>query len=94
MRPRPAPPLADRKVARLSPQKARTELEVLALERDNWDGRTHWFIVDGYEVTLAAQKPGESPTGKVTIPKSVFDRMIAWYTTPQRVSKGRRRATA
>jgi hypothetical protein len=49
------------------------------LPRDNWTSGDFWLLCDGAEVTLCAQKFGESPTAKVSIPRRQFNRLIAGY---------------
>jgi hypothetical protein len=67
----------------VSPQKARTEKQVLDLKRDNWDGKEHWMLVDETEVCITAQRTLESPTGQLRIPKRTFDRMVRFYLADQ-----------
>lgn len=55
------------------------------LGRDNWDYKNHWLITDGFTVTVCAQKNGEEPTQKISLPRGIFNTLIKRYTHPQRV---------
>ena len=64
--------------------------EIMKLRRDNYDRPGFWILTDGYRVSVAAQKNGESPTGKVTMPLAEFNRLIRWYTKDQKPLKRKR----
>ncbi len=52
-----------------------------------YDNRTHkdcWILSDGYRVTIAEQRVGESPTQSITIPRKTFNKLIEFYTRQQR----------
>lgn len=63
------------------PALARTIDECAVMKRDNVSRGDFWIITDGYSVTLAAQKVGESATGVASIPRDVFLRFVRWYLT-------------
>lgn len=65
-----------------SPQEARTFDQVFDLKTDNMDTKEAWILTDGPTVTISTQRAGESATGKVTLSKRDFDRMVRWYLTP------------
>jgi hypothetical protein len=68
--------------AKLSPRQAKTNAEVCALRRDNLSAGNFWMLVDDGEVTITAQKPGESSTAMITMSKRNFNRLIDWYNKP------------
>jgi hypothetical protein len=61
--------------------------QVLTLRRDNYTAGDYWILADGDTVTVCAQKVGESPIGSVTIPREEFNRLVRWYTRPQKTVK-------
>jgi len=69
----------------LSPIDAKSNHSVCKLNRDNISTPDYWIITDGYDVTLAEQKDGESATNKITISKKHFDKLIRWYIRPQKL---------
>lgn len=69
----------------LSPQRANTLDKVCTLNRDNFSRPDYWIITDTDEVTICKQRDGESQEESVTIPKSEFDKLIRWYTRPQKI---------
>lgn len=66
---------------------AKTERDVIALERDNWQFGDFGLLCDGFSVWLSEQPKGEAPRQKVEIPKAVFDKMVAAYTAPQKTQR-------
>jgi len=65
--------------------------EAVTLQRDNKDfksgNREFWILSDGYEVTIHEQRVGEASTQGVTLPRSVFNRMVKFYTEPQKTTR-------
>lgn len=53
------------------------------IKRDNFDKRNFWLVCDGFNVTLAEQRVGESPTQSIRIPKATFDYFVKKYTEQQ-----------
>lgn len=67
-----------------APMDARSFDEVCSLRTDNHDCKSGWIIVDGNSVSLSTQVSGEYPTGSVTFKRADFNRLIRWYTKPQK----------
>ena len=65
----------------LTPRKAKTLQVIAALPRDNVGTEHHWIILDGGNVTIAAQQPGSPPTAIITIPRETFEAFADWYNT-------------
>ena len=57
--------------------------EDFALQRDNFDKGDFWFLSDGFTVTLAEQRVGESPAQSIRVPKATFDYFVKKYTEQQ-----------
>ena len=71
----------------LSPMQARTEAQVCALRRVNLTAGDFWLLLDSESVTLCHQRAGESPEAVVTIPRAEFNKLVRWYTKPQKPAK-------
>jgi len=63
---------------------AKSEKDVIALERDNWHFGDFGLFCDGHHVWLSEQPVGEERIQRIEIPKAVFDKMVAAYTAPQK----------
>ena len=60
------------------------EVATLAgLKRDNFDKGDFWFLSDGFNVTIAEQRVGESPAQSIRVPKATFDYFVKKYTEQQ-----------
>lgn len=59
------------------------EYEATAIKRDNFLKGDFWFLSDGYNVSIAEQRVGESPTQSITVPKATFDYFVKKYTEQQ-----------
>lgn len=77
--------MANQKKKTLSLRNARTTKQLCSLQRDNIDAGDFWIIADEADVTIAAQKTGEHPTERITIPRRYFNRLIDFYQRGQRV---------
>lgn len=71
----------------MTPRTARTMRELVSLERDNYETKDGWIIVDGFSVTVAAQESGKSPTGIVKLNRRTFNALIDWYNREQGKSR-------
>jgi hypothetical protein len=71
-----------------TPIQCRSLEDVCSIPRDNISlPKDFWMITDGYEVTIAQQKMGESPSQKISVPKSIFDACVKWYVTGKKSGK-------
>lgn len=70
-----------------APMEARSLGEVCSLRTDNHDCKTGWIITDGHTVSLTNQKNGEQSTGCVKFTRAEFNKLIRWYTRPQKTVK-------
>ena len=59
------------------------EVATESLRRDNFDKGDFWIVCDGFTVTLAEQRVGESPSQTIRIPKTTFDFFVKRYTEQQ-----------
>jgi hypothetical protein len=73
----------------MSPYRADTTDKVCSLNRDNINGEDCWILTDGYTVTVTAQKPGEGPTGQVSLPRAQFAKLARWFFTEQKLRQRR-----
>lgn len=87
-RARMTPPRSSPTAQQIAPCDARSERAIYALRRTCLDMPAHWFLVDTETVTLTAQQEGESPMAQIVLPRTVFDRMVAFYQRPQRLPPG------
>ena len=62
---------------------ARNDDEAASLGRTQLSVCDFWILGDGYEVTLAEQRIGHAPAGKVTIPRRIFNQLIDFYQKDQ-----------
>lgn len=53
------------------------------LKRDNFDKGDFWFLCDGFNVSIAEQRVGESPIQSIRVPKKIFDYFVKKYTEEQ-----------
>lgn len=67
--------------------QAKTESDVIALERDNWQIGDWGLLCDGYTVWISLQPMGSAPVCKIEVPKAVFDQMVEGYIAQQRKPK-------
>lgn len=79
----------------LRPRDARTLKQTCALQRDNYDTKNFWLLLNGGtisspSVTICRQTAGEAPQQAIHIPRRVFDRLVDWYMTPQNVPTPKR----
>lgn len=73
-------------MAALSPKTVKTIDDLCRMKSDNKSAGGFWILVDPPNVTIAAQKTGESSTGMVTMPRKKFDQLIEWYQREQTLS--------
>lgn len=59
------------------------ENRIAELKRDNFDKGDFWFLCDGFNVSIAEQRVGESPTQAIRVPKATFDYFVKKYTEQQ-----------
>jgi hypothetical protein len=64
-----------------TPRTARSFDAICAMPRDNVGVGDFWMSTDSYEITIAQQKNGESPTAKISVPRAIFDAFADWYMT-------------
>jgi hypothetical protein len=67
----------------MSPHQARTLKDICTLKRDNISGRKSWILLDGTNVVICQQEPGEEAKGTVHLTRSDFVKLTAWYFRPQ-----------
>jgi len=67
----------------LTPREARTERQTRSLPCDASDTKGHWVLVDVGTVHIVAQRNGEDPTERITIPRRAFEHFIDWYNGVQ-----------
>lgn len=60
-----------------------SDKDVAALKRDHFEKGDFWFLCDGFNVTIAEQRVGESPTQSIRVPKATFDYFVKKYTEQQ-----------
>lgn len=76
-----------------TPRDARTTNGLCALQRDNIDLGDFSFMVSEHDVSLTAQRAGQAPTARVTVPRAVFDAVVDFYnhgTMPRHRPRSRR----
>ena len=62
--------------------------DVCKMERDNIElPKNFWCLFDGYEITIAEQEMGHSPAQKISVSKSIFDKIVKWYITGSKMGK-------
>lgn len=64
-----------------TPRQATTNKRICALPFDNVSHPDFWMAVDERDVSIFKQRSGEVATGRVTIPRRVFDLFVDWYNT-------------
>lgn len=64
-----------------APKDADTFNRACDLKTDNVTYCNFWILTDGYNISMAEQKMGESATQEISIQKKIFDRLIRWYET-------------
>jgi len=67
-----------------APMDIRSFDDACALKTDNHDCKSGWIIVDGNNVSLSTQRDGEQPTGSVSFKRGDFNKLVRWYTKPQK----------
>jgi hypothetical protein len=72
----------------LKPIDAKSEDQIIRLQRDNISRRGFWILADGQTVSICKQKNGEPGGPVLSMPKNVFDEFVAWYQRPQRLRRG------
>lgn len=72
-----------RKLKPMTPHEARGFEEICSLQSDNYGGSEGWIMIDGNQVVLCQQRPGENSTGTVHLSRGAFMRMVNWYLRPQ-----------
>lgn len=55
--------------------------DVRWIARDNVATPDWWMLTDGYRVTIARQRVGETTSQVVTVPRHIFDAFADWYMT-------------
>lgn len=68
-----------------SPKTVKTIDDLCRMESDNHSAGDFWILVSPPDVTIAAQRVGERCTAMITMPRSKFDKLIAWYQREQKL---------
>ena len=71
----------------MKPKNAKTWKAIESLEEDGFSSKTHWTLLHKDTISIYAQKLGEDPTGRIELPRSVFDKIVAWYLKDQKKAK-------
>jgi hypothetical protein len=71
----------------LSPKEARTFSRICSLQRDNITFGDYWMLVQERTVVISKQKVGESRAESAELPRHIFEKFIAWYEKPQKVTR-------
>lgn len=66
-------------------RQAKTEADVIRLERDNYGFQNWTIMTDGYRVWISHQKVGEPSTDHIDVPKGIFDRLLVMYEREQKI---------
>ncbi len=78
-------PIARLKSKEFSPSQAWSMYQVDALVSDHHSSNDFRISVDGGSVWLTQQPSGENSRRQIQIPRQEFNKMIQWYTKPQRL---------
>ncbi len=78
-------PISRLKSRELSPEQAWSMYQVDALVSTNYSSKDFRISIDGVSVSLTHQRRGEEPRERITIPRQEFNKMIQWYTRPQKL---------
>lgn len=73
----------------MRPYDAKTEKQIIGLNRDNLSTEGHWILLHGDSVTFSAQRPGEGCTASLSVPRAEFNRIVSWYMRDQKPRKAR-----
>lgn len=73
------------------PREWRSEDDVIAAKRDNVQIGDFGMLADERHVFISHQRVGESPIGKVIVPRAVFEQMVEWWTTGKVPARDRRK---
>ena len=65
----------------LTPIDAKTEAQIISLNRDNLAYGSFWILIDGSSIYIKDQPRGESPRQEIKISRRAFDRLARWYVT-------------
>ena len=66
--------------------------EICKLKRDNYAVAGFWICADECRITITQQRPGESATASVTVPRRQFNALIDFYQREQPSAAELRRA--
>jgi hypothetical protein len=69
------------------PRDCKTIDDVCEIQRDNKDVGDFWMITDGYTVSIHEQKMGEPSKQQISIPRATFNKLIDWYSRPQKITE-------
>ncbi|MBI5473066.1 MAG: hypothetical protein HY961_12050 [Ignavibacteriae bacterium] len=78
-------PISRLKSKELSPGQAWSMYQVDALVSTDYSSKDFSISIDGVSVCLTYQRRGEEPRERIKIPRQEFNKMIQWYTKPQRL---------
>jgi hypothetical protein len=78
-------PISRLKNKELSPSQAWSRSQVDAFVSDHCSTNEFRVSIDGVSVSLTSRSSGEEPRQQITIPRQEFNKMIQWYTKPQRL---------
>jgi hypothetical protein len=74
------------KIKTMAPRDVRNLKQVCSLRTDNHDTKNGWMMLDsGKYIVLVNQVIGNRSTGEVKFTRGEFNRLIRWYTRPQRL---------
>jgi hypothetical protein len=78
-------PIARLKSRVLSPGQARSMYQVGALVSSHYSSKDFNIGIDGVSVWLTEHRSGEVEQQRINIPRQEINKMIQWYTKPQRL---------
>lgn len=63
--------------------ECKNDYDVAQRKQDNFLKGDFWILCDGFTVTLAEQRSGDSVTQSIRVPKATFDYFVKKYTEQQ-----------
>lgn len=78
-------PISRLKSRELSPSQAWSMYQVDVLVSDHHSSNEFRISVDGVFVCLTQQRRGEEPSQQIRVPRQEFNKLVQWYTKPQRL---------
>jgi hypothetical protein len=78
-------PIGRLRTRELSPMQAWSQSQVDALVSTWSEANEYGISIDGVSVSLSHRRKGEESAQQIQISRSEFNRMIQWYTRPQKL---------